>query len=51
MAQITVKVLVSGVHAVTGLELRAGEIIEIDEEHFGDAIMERVAAPRAKKEE
>ena len=44
MAQIRVRAKVSGLHAVSGMQLTEGEELEIDERHFGDQIMERISA-------
>lgn len=42
--RIKVKALVTGVHACSGLYLEEGREYELEQEHFGDQIMERVEA-------
>jgi hypothetical protein len=45
MARIQVIAKVSGVHAMSGLTLVAGEQYEIEEEHFGDEVFDLAPPP------
>ncbi len=46
MARIKVKAKVTGTHAMSGLYIETGKEYEVEEEHFGDEVFEKIQDPR-----
>jgi hypothetical protein len=51
MARIRVKALVTGTHAMSGLYIETGGEYEIEEEHFGNEVFEKIITEQKRESE